>query len=79
LRDPYYAVVLAAAELKRGNPSKYEDFVIAMNVFAERSRMDLVVAGDDFRQAQGKAQVLDQLARKLEDCLKLDEQYRTRT
>jgi hypothetical protein len=77
--DPFYPVVGCAAELKRAAPMQYEAFVKSVQGLVNRSKDDLLVAhGAAIFPAQGKAQALDQLAKKLEDCIQLDEQYRTR-
>lgn len=79
MSDPIYRVVGAAALLKRAALGEYEDFVKSVREYAERAKSDLVVAPKDaIFQAQGKAQVLIELVKKLEDCIVLDEQYRRR-
>lgn len=78
--DSLTAVVMAAAELKRGLPAKYDVFVKALNAHAERSLRDMLASNrDGVHGAQGRAQALDDLAKKLDDCIRLDEQYRART
>jgi hypothetical protein len=77
--DPFYPIVLSAADLKRIAPMQYELFVKSMQAYAERVKADLLAAGPDvIFPMQGKAQALDQLVKKLEDCFQLDENYRTR-
>jgi len=78
--DPFVQIVKWAAELKRGSPDRYDSFVKSVRDYAERAKTDLLAASQEkFMGAQGKAQTLDELARKLENVLNLDEQYRTRT
>ena len=77
--DPYVPLVIAAAELKRKAPIEFELFLKSVQASASAARSSLVVAdAKGIFQAQGKAQALDTLAKKLEDCLSLDEQYRAR-
>ena len=74
------AVVIAAAGLKRSNPAGYAEFVKSIEALAETAVFDLVAADrDKIFHGQGKAEVLVELAKKLEDCLALDQKYRTRT
>lgn len=71
------AIVSAAAELKRAAPQPYDTFVRAMKAYAERAKKDLLAAeANVIFPAQGKAQALDQLATKLEDCINQDAHYR---
>jgi hypothetical protein len=78
--DTMAAVVMAAAELKRSSPAKYDVFAKSVSAHAERSLRDMLATGRDaVHGAQGRAQALDDLAKKLEDCLQLDEKYRART
>ena len=74
--DSMTAVVRAAAELKRSSPEKFDAFLKSMIDHADRSLRDMLAAGrDGVHGAQGRAQALDDLAKKLENCIQLDEQY----
>jgi hypothetical protein len=80
MSDPLTAIVIAAAELKINSPERYERFVQSVNAHARRANADLLAAGrDSIFAAQGKAQALDELAKKLENCQQLYEQLRART
>jgi len=77
--DPFMAIVICAAELKRTAPMQYELFVKSMQAYAERLKTDLLIAPPDaIFQMQGKSQAVVQLSQKLEDCFQLDENYRKR-
>lgn len=79
MSDPLYGLIKSAAELKRAARGPYEEFIKSFRVYLERAKTDLITADKDkVFQAQGKAQVLWELATKLEDCLTLDENYRMR-
>jgi hypothetical protein len=78
--DTMTAVVMAAAELKLSSPLRYDTFIQAMNAHARRAHVDLLAASrDGIYGAQGRAQALDELAKKLENCQQLFEQLRART
>lgn len=80
MSDPFVPVVIAAAELKRSNPVGYGLFVKSIEALAEAAVFDLVAADKDkVFYGQGKAQVLVELAKKLDDCAALDQKYKTRT
>jgi hypothetical protein len=73
-------VIKAAADLKRAAPAAYDRYIECMQHYATRAAKDVVVAGKDgIFQAQGRAQTLEELAKKLEACLTLDEKFRQRT
>jgi len=77
--DSFVPIVMAAAELRRGSADRYEALVKSVRAHAERAKADLLAAGHDgLLWSQGRAQALDQLAYKLENCITLDEQYRAR-
>lgn len=79
-RDPFVAIISAAAELKRAAPEPYEAFIKSMKEYSERAKADLMAADANvIFPAQGKAQALAQLSAKLEDCFTLDEQFKTRS
>jgi len=78
--EPLTPVVLAAADLKRASPEYYDVFVKAMKAYADRTLKDYLASdANGILGAQGKAQVLDQLAGKLENCFQLETGIRTRT
>jgi len=77
MSDPLAPIVLRAAELKRAAPQQYEDFVKSMRAYADRAKNDLLAAeADKIFPAQGKAQALEQLVKKLEDCFNLEANLR---
>jgi hypothetical protein len=78
--DTMTAIVVAAAELKINSPQRYETFIQAVTVHAARAKDDLLAASrDGIHGAQGRAQALDELAKKLVNCQQLYEQIRART
>ena len=77
MSDPLTPIVLAAAGLKRAAPREYEAFVKSMQAYADRALRDLVAAeANVIFPAQGKAQALEQLAKKLEDCFNIEANLR---
>jgi hypothetical protein len=77
--DPMVAVIMGAATLKRMAPVEFDLFLRAVKALADSAHSSFLAASpDSIFQAQGKAQTLDQLAKKLEDCMALEDQYRTR-
>lgn len=72
-------VVVGAAALKRMAPVEFDLFLRAMQALKEATRDSYVAEdGRGIFQTQGKCQLLDQLVKKLEDCIQLDDQYRAR-
>jgi len=75
--DPFYAIVLCAAELKRTNLERWPTFIEALKVYQARCRQECIVAPKGQRGlAQGQAQTVDQLVDKLENCLELEIRFR---
>lgn len=80
MSDPYVAVVMGADQLKRGNPGGYELFLKSVEGLASNAVTAMLAAPPEFIfQAQGKAQALAELYKKLEECTTLSQTYRTRT
>jgi len=72
MRDPFYDVVLAAAELKLAAPREYEKLLVAVRLVEERCRNDLLSAeANVIFPVQGKAQLVTHLRQKLENCLQI--------
>jgi hypothetical protein len=79
MSESLVGVVKAAAELRRSSQVQWEEFVKSMQNHAARTLLDVIAADKDhLSQAQGRAQALAELLKKLEDCQMLDEQYRRR-
>jgi len=80
MSDALTNVIRAAADLKRAAPAAYDRFVECVQLYSDRAARDMVATGkDNIFQAQGRAQTIEELAKKLEDCLVIDEKFRTRT
>lgn len=80
MSDWLSVIVATAADLKRAAPVQYESFVKSVRSYADKAKIDLLSAEPaSIFVAQGQAQVLEQLAKKLENCTQLEEQHRKRT
>jgi hypothetical protein len=72
-------IVLTASELKIAAMPQYMAFVKAVEKLEDRLKTDLVAADSNVVfPAQGKAQIVSQLKKKLEDCLTLREGFKRR-
>lgn len=72
MSDPIYGIVVAAAELKLAAPREYDNLVSAFKRLEDRSNAELRAAEPNvIFGAQGKAQLLTLLRKKLEDCLEI--------
>jgi hypothetical protein len=77
--DSLTAVVMAAAEQTRLT-GQIRCLHQGINRSCRTILRDMLASSrDGVHGAQGRAQALDDLAKKLEDCIRLDEQYRART
>lgn len=70
MSDPMFPVAMGAAELKRAAPVQFDLFVRSLQALRESLRDNYVAEdGRAIFQTQGKCQLIDQLLKKLDDCL----------
>lgn len=76
MSDPLHQIVLAAAELKLAAPKEFEKLVQSFKVVEESLRTEFYAAGPNvIFTAQGKAGLMVQLHRRLEQCIELRAKY----
>ena len=79
MSDPFTTIVLTASELKIAAMPQFNAFAQALVELEDRLKTDLVVASkDDVFTQQGKCQIVSQLRKKIEDCIKLREELKRR-
>ena len=72
MSDPFYPLVVAAAELKLAAPREFDNFIEAFKALEDRTRTELIAAEPNvIFAAQGKAWLVAHLRKKLEDCLQI--------